>query len=270
MLGAYQDRTLQELVGISAPPDEKAAGALSATLRALDGYCRSMQGAGSQQAKKVRITNLDAGAPLPYTVRLRSQAELDRLLSGGGVLLQGADEQSAVINFDELEDGGNFGLQHPLFSTNKRIDSLERSTYRDNMAHGARENEFGQALLAEYSAQRRAELAPYMRALKGVKDDKQVLAEVDVVLRLRADDPAHDEYVIGSAKSSITGTSDIDTLLGVAGAFAQSEDFQGHKIHLAFYARYVPDSVHASLVARCEWRGVHLYQRSGSNISRVA
>lgn len=263
MLGEHQARTLQGLVGLTAPLDKVASGKLSIILRALDGY-RSVQGAGSQQAKKVVIRL--AGAPSTHAVRLRSEAELGRLVSGNGLLVkEGSDEQSgpAIVNFDELEDGGEYVLVSPLQSTSKRLGNLEQ--YRGNMSR-ALENAFAQALVAEYSAGGRAELLPDKRFLK---DKEQVVAEVDAVVRVSADNPAHDTYVLGSAKSSITGTSDVDALVGVANEFAEDEGFKGHKILLAFFADYVPDDVRAPLVAKCQRRGVHLFQRSGSDISRV-
>lgn len=263
-LEEHQMCKLQELVGLSAP-DKITSAKLSCVLHALGRYRRSAQEKGSQHAAKtIFVIQPDVGTSA-RPLRLDSQAQLDRILWGNAVLIKCTDMQTVIINFDQLEDGGEYVLDSLRRGTAARLDNCNLERNRDSMAR-ARVGEFSRTLHVEYSAQRRAELAPGKRSLmKG----KEVVAEADVVLHLPAGDPADDEYVLGNVKTLVTDTSDIDALVDMADEFAAHAGFKDHAIHLAFFAVYVPENVLAPLIRKCKKHGVHLYVRSGSAISRV-
>lgn len=189
-------RKLQEFLGLSAP-DEVASAQLSIILHAFGRYRYSVL---EQGFKKIFVTlpGFEANA---VSAVLRSQADLDKLMSGGAVLIKLPHLQKIILHFDELEDGGEYVQSSVHAATFLRLNNLENN--RDNIARGL-EHEFGTVLKGH------TELAPDKRSLMNPDKPNQVDAEADVVLRLPANDPADDEYVLGSAKTSITGGSGID------------------------------------------------------------
>lgn len=267
---------LQKLLQLSDEAmDTGSTVTLCQLLGELNAHNDSVVAAGKEPAKT--ITVIDPAAPVcaPTALSLRNQSALDKLLlaSGAAFLLKHSDVQAArpghkqtgTVSFTDLVDGEEYLLPGPLVGASARLLNLEQ--YRGRMLPRVFASDFGHALLAEWKQKARfARLMPEMRELE--VGGTQV--EADVVLHAFADEPAEDEFVLGSVSSSVAGASDVDALVHLRDAYATHTLFKGHSIHLALLAvNAMPERLSAELKHKCKQHGVQLYQRSGSDVSKV-